>query len=48
MPEALEKWPVKVVRELLPRVMAIIDEIDNRWNASMQVLSMFPCSIDGG
>lgn len=36
MPEALEKWPVKTVRELLPRVMAIIDEIDDRWNSSLE------------
>lgn len=36
MPEALEKWPVKVLRKLLPRVTAIIDEIDSRWTKSLE------------
>lgn len=36
MPEALEKWPVKVVEELLPRIMVIIDEISNRWNKTLE------------
>ncbi|MDR2005682.1 MAG: glycogen/starch/alpha-glucan family phosphorylase, partial [Acidaminococcales bacterium] len=30
MPEALEKWPVDIVRELMPRVYMIIEEIDRR------------------
>ena len=29
--EALEKWPVQYVRELLPRIYMIIEEIDNRF-----------------
>ena len=30
--EALEKWPVSYIQQLLPRVYMIIDEINNRWN----------------
>ncbi|GMH37150.1 hypothetical protein BSKO_05023 [Bryopsis sp. KO-2023] len=36
MPEALEKWPAKVLRKLLPRVTAIIDEIDERWTKQLE------------
>ena len=31
MAEALEKWPVQYIRELLPRVYMIIEEIDRRF-----------------
>ena len=31
MPEALEKWPVEMFRNLLPRIYMIIDEINRRW-----------------
>lgn len=34
MPEALEKWPVSLMRALLPRQFQIIEEIDRRWRES--------------
>lgn len=34
MPEALEKWPVSLMRSLLPRQFQIIEEIDRRWRES--------------
>ena len=37
MPEALEKWPVKVMTKLLPRHMEIIDKIDSIWKGSLAV-----------
>ncbi|CAD7703361.1 unnamed protein product [Ostreobium quekettii] len=36
MPEALEKWPVKVMREFLPRHMEIIETIDTQWQAFLE------------
>ncbi|KAK9810158.1 hypothetical protein WJX72_005763 [[Myrmecia] bisecta] len=36
MPEALEKWPVKVMGKLLPRHMEIIDKIDSIWKDSLK------------
>lgn len=35
MPEALEKWPVRYVQELIPRVYMIIEEIDRRFDLEM-------------
>lgn len=37
MPEALEKWPVTVVEELLPRTFEIIERIDLEWKAQLGV-----------
>jgi len=36
MPEALEKWPVKVIGKLLPRHMQIIERINDTWLASVK------------
>ena len=35
MPEALERWPVKVMKELLPRHVAIIERLDKEWCAPL-------------
>lgn len=31
LPEALEKWSIPMVKDLLPRIYLIIDEINHRW-----------------
>lgn len=40
MPEALERWPVKVMTELLPRHVDIIKRLDKEWCAPRRL----PCS----
>jgi hypothetical protein len=49
MPEALEKWPVKVLGKLLPRHLEIIDKIDTIWKDSLKVrrsgFSTLPCRV---
>ena len=35
MPEALERWPVRMFREILPRPLEIIHEIDRRFRAEV-------------
>ena len=40
LPEALEKWSIPMVKELLPRIYLIIDEINRRW--MLQVRKRYP------
>ncbi len=36
MPEAMEKWPVGIMQDLLPRIYQIIEEIDRRVRISLE------------
>ncbi|WP_223067400.1 glycogen/starch/alpha-glucan phosphorylase [Paenibacillus caui] len=42
--EALEKWPVQMVRELLPRIYMIIEEIDRRLR--IELMQRYPSDPD--
>jgi starch phosphorylase len=44
LPEALEKWPVRLFRQLLPRLLEIIFEINARFLA--EVASRWPGDLD--
>jgi starch phosphorylase len=40
MPEAMERWPIPMFKELLPRIYLVVEEIHNRWQK--QVRQLFP------
>ena len=35
MPEAFEKWPVEVFKDLLPRIYMIVHELNDRWGREL-------------
>ena len=43
MAEALEKWPVNMIKEVLPRMYQIIEEIDRRFIAGLE--KVHPCDL---
>jgi starch phosphorylase len=40
LPEAMEKWPISMFKDLLPRIYLIVEEINNRW--LKQVRKLYP------
>lgn len=45
MPEALEKWPVRLLQKLLPRHMQLIEQINDAFLESVKV---WGCALDRG
>jgi starch phosphorylase len=44
MPEALERWPVQYVQQLVPRIYMIIEEINRRFNAYLNEKGVDPAN----
>ena len=40
MPEAMERWPIPMFKELLPRIYLVVEEIHNQWQK--RVRELFP------
>ena len=39
MPEALEKWPIELIKSVVPRIYMIIEEINRRWCEQMDKMA---------
>ncbi|MCH4157123.1 MAG: glycogen/starch/alpha-glucan phosphorylase [Acidaminococcaceae bacterium] len=38
MPEAMERWPIPMFKELLPRIYLVVEEIHNQWQKRVREL----------